>query len=109
MTDLIVKAGAMHALQGQYLAEGMTTFDFQGLGVQLSIDRTQYIQTIVDQLNQELTDRIPRTKRLYIRSSSPGVLNISVHAITNFTLNVDVSFFSRSDLYRALPFVVLGF
>lgn len=109
MTDLVVKAGAMYALQAQYLAEGMTTFDFQGLGVQLSIDRTQYIQTLVDQLSQELQDRVPRFKRLYIRSSSPGVLHISVHPLTNFVLNVDTSFFSRAELYRTLPFIVLGY
>ena len=106
--DLIINAGAMRALQAQYLAEGMSTFDFQGLGVQLSIDRTQYIQTMVDQIQQDLQDRVPRFKRLWIRSSSPGVLSISVTPLTNFVVGIDASHFTRGELYRAFPFTVLA-
>ena len=107
--DIIVQAGAMRALQGQYLAEGMATFDFQGLGVQLSTDRTQYIQTMVDNIQQDLQERVPRYKRLLVRSSSPGVLSVSVSPITSFVQDVNIDFYQRGELYRAFPFVVLGY
>ena len=107
--DLLLVASAMRALQAQYLAEGMTTFDFQGLGVQLSTERTQYIQTLADNYNSDLQDRLRPVKRGLTRASGPGILAISVTPITGFSINVDTSFYQFHGLYRSVPFGILGY
>lgn len=84
MTSLAKDAAAVEALRAQYLAEGVSAFDFQGQSVQLNVDRTQYIQSMIDMLNNDLDERIRKAKKMAIRSSGAGVLGLSVHPGTNY-------------------------
>lgn len=77
-------AAAVRALEAQYLAEGVSAFDFQGQSVQLNVDRTQYIQSMIEMLNNDLDERIRKAKKLAIRTSGAGVLGITVHPGTNY-------------------------
>lgn len=96
--NYVTKAAIVDALRSQYLAEGMTAFDFQGQAVQLNVDRTQYLQTMADNLDQELNDKVPRAKRTYIRASGAGgVLGINVNQSTN---HLDLR--SKIDNFRRL-------
>src|SRR6266481_622828 len=79
----VKKAGVVAALQAQYLAEGMTDIDFQGATVQLNMDRTQYIQTMLDQFNTDIDQNLQKTKKLITRSSGAGVLGISISSSTS--------------------------
>lgn len=81
---LVKDCAAVRALQAQYLAEGVSAFDFQGQSVQLNVDRTQYIQQMIDMLNTDLDERIRKAKKIAVRASGAGVLGISVSPSTNY-------------------------
>lgn len=101
LSDFIIKAGAVSLLKAMYLSEGMTNFDFQGLGVQLMVDRTQYIDNMISRLEADLGEPLRTAKNLWIRAGSPtgpagstggarspfynsvGVLNVSVGSYSN--------------------------
>lgn len=98
---------AVELLDQLYLAHGLSAFDFQGQSTQLSMDLTQYIQSAKDTMNQELLERLPIAKKLYIRQSrSIGVLSVQVGPSTNFP-----SYASPSShlLYRLRGFLFRGF
>lgn len=102
MYEFVKKAASIAALRAQYLAEGMAAFDFQGMAVQLSIDRTQYIQTMADVLESELEQRLPSAKRLLIRQSGPGNLGISINATTNFAVIPGLRHIAIPFIYRGM-------
>ena len=71
LTRFIKIAAELSALRAQYLAESQTSnINFQGLGVQLDIDRLTGLQTLMDQLNAEL-EKLPDWKKNWIQSGSP--------------------------------------
>lgn len=80
----VKKAGAIEALRAQYLAEGVNAFDFTGQSVTLNIDRTQYIQSVMDNLEQSFDEPLRKTKKILIRRSGPGALHITINPTTNF-------------------------
>ena len=84
LTSLVKDASVVSALRAQYLAEGVSAFDFQGQTVQLNVDRTQYIQSAIDMLNNDLDERIRKAKKLAIRQSGAGVVGLTVSPSTNF-------------------------
>lgn len=83
LVDFVVKAAAISALRAQFLAEGMSAFDFQGLGVQLNVDRTQYLQAMIDELQNDLDNHLSAVKAA-LAHRGPGALAISVGTFTNF-------------------------
>ena len=93
--EFVKKAASYEALRSHYLAEGVAAFDFQGQSVQLKVDRTRYIQTVMSSLNQELERKLQKTKSLYIKSSSPGVMNLTVSTNTNLSYYYDFYYLHR--------------
>jgi hypothetical protein len=70
LRDYIIKAGAVDLLRAQYLAEGMSQGDFQGLGVQLNVDRTQYLDGLINQLTADLAT-LPQAKNKWLQQGAP--------------------------------------
>jgi hypothetical protein len=95
LRDFVVKAGAVDLLRSLYLAEGMSAFDMQGLGVQLNVDRTQYISTLVEELSTDLQG-LPAVKGRWLEQGAPmgaqmgpgkrpiGHLALTTGAFSNF-------------------------
>lgn len=86
LSTLVIKAAAHEALNALYIAEGFSAFDFQSLSVNLQVDRTQFIQTKMDELNTWLEEHIKRAKRLTLRQGSVGHLTVTVGNLTNVPL-----------------------
>jgi hypothetical protein len=82
--SLIVKCAQYEAALAQYMAEGQAAFEFSGQTTQLTVNRTEYWQTLMQELNQHLQEQIPRAKDLMVKSSSAGVLSVSMGPSTNF-------------------------
>ncbi len=94
MADYIIKAGAVDIIQAQYLAEGMGAFDFQGLGVQLNVDRTQYLESMLNSLKGDL-DKLTDVKKKWLEMGKPtgdvrvvgmrpiGILGLSTGVYSN--------------------------
>lgn len=82
--SLLTLSAKIHALRAWSLAEGLRAFDFSGQSTQLTIDRTQYIENLLGKLESEFEQRSTQAKTLFIKSRSPGVLNISVGPHTNY-------------------------
>lgn len=70
LESYIEMAAMLYAVRSQYLAEGMHAFDFQGLGVQLNVDRTQYLDNIANQMIGEL-EKLPDAKVQWIKAGEP--------------------------------------
>jgi hypothetical protein len=88
LRDYVIKAAAVDFLRAQYLAEGMSAFDMQGLGVQLNVDRSQYLDSLAQQLNNDLQG-LPAAKKAWQQQGSPmggclvaGVRPIGILALT---------------------------
>jgi hypothetical protein len=64
----VLKAAQYELLSALYLAEGMTAFDFQGMSVQLNMDRTQFIQSLMNDIKSDLDNNLPKVKSQYARS-----------------------------------------
>lgn len=80
-------AAAVEICRAQYLAEGMSAFNFTAPAVQLDIDRTQYWQTLADQLDSQFKDEAKPAKTNEARKiNAKGQLLISIHANTNYPL-----------------------
>lgn len=79
------KCAQHEALNAWYLAEGISNaFDFQGAAVQLTIDRTQFIQTKMDEINNWLESNLKESKRSAIRGSGRGgALSVSISPVLN--------------------------
>ena len=97
LQDFIVKAAAIDLLRAQYLAEGMSMFDMQGLGVQLNVDRTAYIDNLVNQLTSDM-QQLPLAKGRWLEQGAPlgadiptfkrpiGVLGLTTGVYTNWPM-----------------------
>lgn len=82
----VEKCAQYELLQAQYLAEGMTSFEFSGMSTSLTSDRTQYIATLIDNLKTDI-DKISLLKKNFARSSSVGSLNAIYGPNMNFMWN----------------------
>lgn len=90
-----------------YLAYGLSAFDFQGQSTQLSMDPTQYIETMRSNMTQSLDEKFQRSKQLVIRQTRRmGHLSINVGPSTNYPILVDpashVRFRLRAYLFTRL-------
>lgn len=82
------------ACRAQYLVEGMKAFDYGGQEVTLNVDRTQYWDTMAQNLEQQANDQIKQFKTLLykrgiqggdgssvaLQSGAVGCIGISIHA-----------------------------
>jgi hypothetical protein len=103
--DHLIKAAAVEALRAQYLAEGYLAFDFQGLGVQLNVERTQYISELANMLDSDLQNNLKDTKATYARSGAQAVLSVSMGPQTNFVMPVNPSVTLNYSRFRSVfPF-----
>lgn len=91
LRDYIIKASCVDILRSQFVAEGMSSFDLQGLRTQLQIDRTQYLSTLIDQMNSDL-EKLPQAKNEWLAQGGPlgsavagGVRPIGVLGLTRGT------------------------
>jgi hypothetical protein len=76
----VIKCAVVEALQAQYLAEGMSAFDFSGQSTQLTIDRTQYIDSMIQQIESSgggLEEAIRKQKKTLNNQSCVGVLGMT--------------------------------
>lgn len=81
---LIEKCAEHEILNAWYLAEGMRSFDFTGASVTLNVDRTNYIQTKMDEIGTWLENNLTKQKALLIRSTQGlGNIGISLTSVTN--------------------------
>lgn len=82
--DALLHTAAVYcALSAQYLAEGQAAFDFSGQSVSLNIDRTGFIESELGRLQQQLDEKLPAAKRMWLRATggtgqSAGVLGVFV-------------------------------
>jgi len=98
LKDYIIKAAAVDILRAQYMAEGMSQFDLQGLRTTLSVDRTQYLAQLVGELEQDLQG-LPAAKNMWMAQGSPmgnqlgsgrrpiGILGLTRGVYSNFPLH----------------------
>lgn len=71
-------AALCEMLNRLYLAEGLSTFDYQGGSIQVTADRTQYIQTKMDELNSWLESNLTQVKTVTVTRGSIGHLSITL-------------------------------
>jgi len=84
-TYLLEKCAEHEALNALYLAEGMRAFNFTGASTSLEVDRTQYIQTKMDEIGSWLDNNLIQAKSLLIRTmTGNGRTNIQLTSVTNF-------------------------
>lgn len=69
-----IMASAWYALNAQYLLEGDAAFDYSGLSVTLSVDRTGYIESELERLKSFLDEKVPPAKIAVLRMQHAGVV-----------------------------------
>jgi hypothetical protein len=79
-------------------AEGQAAFEFQGLAVNLSVDRTQYLSNTLERLNSQLQADLVPAKRLMARAGKICALHINIGAANNLPAMVDPYFHLRARL-----------
>lgn len=87
LTFAVGKAALVEACMAWFLAEGMRAFEFQGQDVSLNIDKTQYIQTVMDQANSWLDNNLRESKMSTMVAASMGsraMATISLSPTANF-------------------------
>jgi hypothetical protein len=80
------EAGVYEVLSRLYLAEGMAAFDYQGGSISANIDRTQYLQSRMQEATSWLDSHLKQNKLMAARKSglSPiGALRITVSPTGN--------------------------
>jgi len=117
LRDYIIKAGAVDLLRSQYLAEGMSQGDFQGLGTQLNVDRTQYLDQLISQFTQDLSG-LPMAKKKWLEQGAPlgatlaagkrpiGVLGLTTGVYSNMPMMPMPYYFMGN--YNFLRYGVMG-
>lgn len=81
---LLEKCATVELLNAWYLAEGMRSFEFTGASVSLNVDRTQYIEKKMDEINSWLDNNLEKQKELMIRKgNTAGNLGIALTSVTN--------------------------
>lgn len=69
MEMYLINYAAFEFLRMMYLAHGLSAFNFSGQSTQLEMDQTQYIQTVMDNLQSDLNEKIQSAKRNALRST----------------------------------------
>lgn len=78
MNYWILEAAKWCALRAQYLAEGDSSFDFSGQPVQLSVDRSGYIESELGRIQAGLENQLPAIKAQIVKNMKPiGHLNLT--------------------------------
>jgi len=81
---IVEKCAEHEALNALYLAEGMRAFEFSGASVNLNVDRTQYIQTKMDEIGGWLNENLEKVKALLIRQTNgSATMSIQLTSVTN--------------------------
>ena len=84
MFYMLVKLAEYEALNALYLAEGMRSFSFSGASTTLEVNRTQYIQTKMDEIGRWIDSNLTNAKTLLMkRLYGAGVNGISLTSVTN--------------------------
>jgi hypothetical protein len=87
MTYAVGQAALVEACKSWFLAEAERAFDFQGQDISLNIDRTNYIQTIMDNANSWLESNLPSLKQSIAVQAAYGsraIATISLSPTSNF-------------------------
>jgi len=79
----VQEASRYEALRAQYLAEGVSAFDFSGQSVSLTVDRTQYLESEMGRIQAYLDTTLPQVKKASVIAGSPGAVSIQIHSRTN--------------------------
>jgi hypothetical protein len=69
MNNFILYGAIRYLCQSQYQAEGSSAFQFDGQGVQITVDRTQFLDNLTNQANTEL-DKLPMIKKSWLKSGA---------------------------------------
>jgi len=105
----VVKAAQYELLSAMYLAEGMTSFDFQGMSVQLNMERTQYIQTLMSDIRSDLDNNMPKAKAQYARSGGfrgrVGTIGANLGPNFNFVFRAQYGYNNWGGPLPLLPFL----
>jgi hypothetical protein len=101
----VQKAACYEFLQALYLGEGMTAFNFSGMGVQLDSDRTQYIVSLMDSVRADL-DKIQLVKKNFAKSGggTGQIGSIGTTLGPNFNFVFSVAPVTGGNFY-GLPFL----
>lgn len=62
-----IRSSAVAALRAQYLAEGEKAFNFSGKAISLDVDRSQFYQSLLDNLKSELDTELKPFKQNLIK------------------------------------------
>ncbi len=103
----VQKAACYELMQAQYLAEGMSSFNFSGMSVQLDSDRTQYIATMVDNLRTDL-ETLVTAKKNYARSGGGagiGTIGTVIGPNTNWVWRAFPWPAGGSNSFTGVPFL----
>ncbi len=102
----VQKAGAMQLLEAQYLAQGMTSFEFNGQSVQLTQDITQYIMQTIDMIRQDVSSA-GLAKNHFTRSGGQNGLVSAIGGVWGPSANLvfRVSPYSLPSQFPSLPFL----
>jgi len=107
LKDYIVKASALDILRAQYQAEGMSQFDMQGLGVQLQVDRTQYLAQLIGEMTQDLA-LLPGAKNNWMAQGAPLGPQLAAGKRPIGILGLSRGVYSTFPMYP-LPIVTAGY
>lgn len=83
----VQQAAIVEACKAWFLAEGQRAFEYQGQDISLNVDRTAYIQTIMDQCNSWLSENLLATKQSLAVAGAYGsraITTISLSPTSNF-------------------------
>lgn len=81
---ILTGGGCYSALRAQYLAEGDSAFDFSGQPVQLSVDRTQYIESELGRWEEWLRDDLKQFKKQIVHRNRGFHLNTTWPNVRGF-------------------------
>lgn len=97
----VSQAAIVELCKSWYIALGQKSFDFQGQDIQLNIDLTQYIQTLMDQSNSWLSESLKDTKTSVMVNAATGAKGFT-------TISVSPSTNLPGYYNRLWPFLQLG-
>jgi hypothetical protein len=87
ITYAVSQAALVEACKSWFLAEAQRAFEFQGQDISLTIDRTNYIQTVLDQANSWLDNNLRDLKQSIAIANAYGgraTTTISLSPTANF-------------------------
>ena len=104
--SLWLAAAQLEALRVRYLEEGLTQYDYSGSAVNLTLDVTQYLESLASSIEQRLSGEALQFKKVAaqrglvggtgewsVRNRNTGVVGITLGPVTGHR---------RSNLYRSL-------